>query len=172
MTCALVYSGSIETLGGEALMSFTAGSCDSVLQCSQRSLKNASLPDLMHFIREITAKAKVSTTTMVIGLIYIHRLKKILPATARGDFDTPHKIFLSTILVASKFVCDESLQNKMIADVTGGLYSVRDVNTMERSFLGLLKYDLWVSGEEVKAFLEEHKHELDLGADWNMAREA
>ncbi|CAG8445071.1 10719_t:CDS:2 [Ambispora leptoticha] len=165
MSCSIMLGG------GEALMSFTAGSCDSVLQCSQRSFKNASLPNLLHFIKDITIKSKVSKMTMVVGLIYVHRLKRTLPATARGDFDTPYKIFLSAILVASKYLSDHSLQNRNIADITNGLYSVKDVNTMERSFLGLLKYDLWVDVDEVKNFLDQHRVELDIDVDWSCDEE-
>ncbi|CAG8457884.1 10032_t:CDS:2 [Acaulospora morrowiae] len=148
-------------------LTFTAGSCDSVLKCSQRPLKNASLPNLPHFIKDITEKSKVTDIIMVVGLIYVHRLKKTLPPEARGDFDTPYKIFLSSILVASKYLSDHSLQNKTIADITNGLYTIKDVNTMERSFLGLLKYDLWVDRDEVKKFLEEHR-DLALDVDWDV----
>ncbi|CAG8545833.1 10259_t:CDS:1 [Acaulospora colombiana] len=138
------------------LIAFTADSCDSVLQCSQRS--NASLPDLLHFVKDITERSKVTDITMVVGLIYVHRLKKTLPPEARGDSDTPYKIFLSSILVASKYLSDHSLQNKTIADITNGLYTIKDVNTMERSFLGLLKYDLWVDYNEIKKFADEHQN--------------
>ncbi|CAJ0760992.1 6482_t:CDS:2, partial [Entrophospora sp. SA101] len=151
----------------DSLMYFTAGSCHSVLQCSERSLRNASLPNLIHFIKDVTIKTKISKVTMVVGLIYVHRLKKTLPATARGDFDTPYKIFLSAILVASKYLSDHSLQNKRVAEITGGLYTVKDVNTMERSFLGLLKYDLWVDVEEIKQFIEDHKVEFEMNIDVN-----
>ncbi|KAF0545096.1 cyclin domain-containing protein [Gigaspora margarita] len=173
MPCSIIRNDNCDSaFGGDALMSFTAGSCDSVLQCSQRSLKNASLPNLLHFIRDITNRSKVSKITMVVGLIYVNRLKKTLPSTARGDFDTPYKIFLSAILVASKYLSDQSLQNKTIADITDGLYTVKDVNTMERSFLGLLKYDLWVDRNEVEDFLDQHRVELEINFDWthdNMA---
>ncbi|CAI2169122.1 2557_t:CDS:2 [Funneliformis geosporum] len=168
MPCKLILNNNGDNgLGGDALMSFTAGSCDSVLQCSKRSLKNASLPNLLHFIKDITVKSNISKMTMIVGLIYVHRLKKTLPSKARGDFDTPYKIFLSAILVASKYLSDHSLQNKSIAEITSGLYNVKDVNTMERSFLGLLKYNLWVDSDEVKAFLEEHRVELDMEVDWD-----
>jgi capsule polysaccharide export protein KpsC/LpsZ len=110
--------------------------------------------------------------TMEVGLIYVDRLKKNLPASARGDFDTPYKIFLSAILVASKYLSDHSLQNKTIADITNGLYTNKDVNTMERSFLGLLKYDLWVGSDEFNSFLEEHRIELDIDITWTGEEEA
>src|SRR5581483_12259421 len=126
------------------LIAFTACSCDSVLKCSQRSRNNPSLPNLLQFIKDVTTRSKVSKMTIVVSLIYINRLKKTLPSTAQGDFDTPYKIFLSSILVASKYLSDHALQNKNIANITNGLYTNRDVNTMERSFLGMLRYDLWV----------------------------
>ncbi|CAG8441584.1 8122_t:CDS:2 [Cetraspora pellucida] len=93
-------------------------------------------------------------------------IRRSLPSTARGDFDTPYKIFLSAILVASKYLSDQSLQNKTIADITDGLYTVKDINTMERSFLGMLKYDLWVDRHEVENFLDQHRVELKVNFDW------
>ena len=130
-------------------------------------MNNSSLPNLLHFIKDVTARSKISKMTMVVGLIYVDRLKKKLPSTARGDIDTPYKIFLSAILVASKYLSDHSLQNKNIADITNGLYTNRDVNTMERSFLCMLRYDLWVEADEVKAFLEEH----DININWTDDKE-
>ncbi|RIA91224.1 hypothetical protein C1645_692906 [Glomus cerebriforme] len=135
-------------------------------------MNNSSLPNLIHFIKSVTTKSRVSKMTMVVGLIYVDRLKKTLPSSARGDFDTPYKIFLSAILVASKYLSDHSLQNKTIADITDGLYTNKDVNTMERSFLGLLKYNLWVDADEVKSFLEEHRVELDIDVNWTGDEEA
>ncbi|CAB4493934.1 hypothetical protein RhiirA5_273435 [Rhizophagus irregularis] len=164
MSCSVIRGDNV--LGGDALMSFTAGSCDSVLKCSRRSIGNASLPNLLQFIRDVTTRSRVSKMTMVVGLIYVDRLKKNLPSSARGDFDTPYKIFLSAILVASKYLSDHSLQNRTIADITNGLYTNKDVNTMERSFLGLLKYDLWVGSDEFDSFLEEHRIELDIDVNW------
>ena len=108
---------------------------------------------------------------MVVGLIYVYRLKKTLPTTARGDFDTPYKIFLSAILVASKYLSDHSLQNKRMAEITDGLYNVKDINTMERSFLGLLRYDLWVNAEEIDQFIKDHKVDLNIDADWSSDEE-
>ncbi|GBC03858.1 hypothetical protein RclHR1_05370003 [Rhizophagus clarus] len=170
MSCRVIRGDNV--LGGDALMTFTAGSCDSVLKCSQRSINNSSLPNLLHFIKDITTRSKVSKMTMVVGLIYVDRLKKNLPSSARGDFDTPYKIFLSAILVASKYLSDHSLQNKTIADITNGLYTNKDVNTMERSFLGLLKYDLWVGSDEFNSFLEEHRIELDIDINWTSDEES
>ncbi|CAG8591377.1 13941_t:CDS:2 [Racocetra fulgida] len=65
-----------------------------------------------------------------------------------------------------KYLSDQSLQNKTIADITDGLYTVKDINTMERSFLGLLKYDLWVDRNEVENFLDQHRVELEINFDW------
>lgn len=138
-----------------------------VLQCEERSVSQHSMPNLLQFIKEISTKADVSPITLLVGLIYVHRLKKNLPALARGEFDTPYRIFLAAILVASKYLSDNSLHNKTIAMVTEGLFSLKDVNTMERSFLGLLKYELWVTDQEINEFLEEHRMELELEDDAN-----
>jgi hypothetical protein len=116
---------------------------------------------------------------MVISLIYLHRLKSKLPSHARGDFDTPFKLFLAAILVASKYTseCGTSLTSHAVAKMTNGLYNARDVNLMERSFLGLIKFDLWVDVDEVKEFVELYGETLEVemreievgdeGMDWD-----
>lgn len=111
------------------------------------------------------------------SLIYLHRLKLRLPRYARGDYDTPYRLFLAAILTASKFMSEggTGLTSQMISQITDGLYSAKDVNLMERSFLGLMRYELWIDVDEVKLFLQENGSELEMelrevvmqdGVDW------
>ncbi|KAI8357060.1 cyclin domain-containing protein, partial [Mortierella sp. GBAus27b] len=97
----------------------------------------------------------------VISLIYVDRLKKVLTNMARGDPDTPFKIILSALLVVKKFIEEDCVGlNRMFSNITDGLYSVHDINTMERSFLGLLKFSLYVTDQDVIDFIQSHQSEL------------
>ncbi|KAG0041902.1 hypothetical protein BGZ83_001184 [Gryganskiella cystojenkinii] len=117
-------------------------------------------PGLIHFLRTICTQAKVSELALVISLIYVDRLKKVLlTSMARGDPDTPFKIILSALLVVKKFLDEDSFGlNRLFSKIT--LYTLSDINTMERSFLGLLKYSLFVTEEEIAQFLQCHEQEL------------
>ncbi|KAF9436544.1 hypothetical protein BGZ76_003632 [Entomortierella beljakovae] len=80
---------------------------------------------------------------------------------ARGEPDTPCKIILSALLVVKKFIEEDCIGlNRMFSKITDGLYSVHDINTMERSFLGLLKFSLYVTEVDVINFIQSHQKEL------------
>jgi len=174
-TAASFYSRS-----PDALLSFTANTANNLLPCNpHRTLTHHQLPSLSRFVHEIFQQSHLPPSIMVISLIYLHRLKSKLPAQARGDFDTPFKLFLAAILVASKYTseCGTSLTSQMVSRMTNGLYTAQDVNHMERSFLGLIKYDLWVDVDEVRSFLDLYGDTLEVemreievgddGMDWD-----
>lgn len=46
--------------------------------------------------------------------------------------------------------------------MTDHAYSPKDVNLMERSFLGLIKYNLFVNVEAIKAYLDIHGKTLEM----------
>ncbi|RUS29866.1 cyclin domain-containing protein [Jimgerdemannia flammicorona] len=149
----------------DALLSFTATTANTLLPCSkQRLLTHQSLPPLPQFVSSVFAKHRLPPSVMLISLIYLHRLKTRLPRQARGDFDTPYKLFLAAILVASKFgaECGTGLTSVQVARMTEGLYSAREICLMERSFLGLIGYELWVDVEEVKTFLDRFGERIEM----------
>ncbi|KAF8967805.1 hypothetical protein BGZ46_000083 [Entomortierella lignicola] len=116
---------------------------------------------LQNFLRNVCYKAAVTELALVVSLIYVDRLKKVLTNMARGDPDTPFKIILSALLVVKKFIEEDCIGlNRMFSKITDGLYSVHDINIMERSFLGLLKFSLYVTEKDVIDFIQSHQKEL------------
>lgn len=61
-------------------------------------------PELVYFILKITSEARISCHIAVVALIYIERCKSALPKNAIGDQDTIHRIFVASLLVASKYL--------------------------------------------------------------------
>jgi hypothetical protein len=59
---------------------------DALVQCTkERShYQHMLLPSLSKFIKHIFKNCKLSPTVLVIGLIYLERLKKNLPSEAQG----------------------------------------------------------------------------------------
>ncbi|KAG2183392.1 hypothetical protein INT43_006398 [Umbelopsis isabellina] len=156
-------SPSLSTKSPEALISYTIQNVGNILECSkQRRSRHEQLPHLAHFVRETYFKCQLSPTVLIVALIYLERLKTSLPVQARGDFDTPYKIFLAAIVIASKYTEDYSLQATVIRATIAPVFSAREMNEMERSFLGLIKFDLHVDLAQVERFVQQHGAQLEL----------
>lgn len=121
------------------------------------------LPSLMTFISRLVRYTNVYSGTLMTTLVYLDRLKQTLPKNAQGLPCTRHRIFLSCLILASKFHNDLLPKNVHWADYTDGLFSTSDVNLMERQLLYLLNWNLRVSNDEMVAHL--HKFLEPIRAD-------
>ncbi|ORZ18666.1 hypothetical protein BCR42DRAFT_324625 [Absidia repens] len=138
-------------------------------------------PELMYFIQKITYHARISCHIAVVALIYIDRCKAALPKNARGDQDTAHRILIASLLAASKFLhgtrwgssqqlegshdmADENkpcwLTNQKMSRFCGNMYTLHQINELERSFLKLIQYKCWVDDDQVQDYLVQHRQEL------------
>ncbi|KAJ2458423.1 hypothetical protein GGF42_002085 [Coemansia sp. RSA 2424] len=115
------------------------------------------LPSIETFICNVTASLKIKMAVLVTALIYVERLRKHLPNTATGSADTPYRIFLASLLLADKFWSDHSVQIKNLVAAAGGVFSLKEISAMERALLKLLKFNLYVSADEIRT------HALRLG---------
>lgn len=70
----------------EPLLSYMVSNIDDLVQCSKerRYYQHMLLPDLPKFIKLVYQKCHLTPTVLVIGLIYLERLKKNLPEQAQG----------------------------------------------------------------------------------------
>ncbi|CAO3611386.1 unnamed protein product [Mucor fragilis] len=148
----------------EPLLSYMVSNIDDLVQCSKerRYYQHMLLPDLPTFIKLVYQKCHLTPTVLVIGLIYLERLKKNLPDQAQGEYDTPYKLFLAAMIVATKYIEDYASHAVSIYRIVAPLYTSRELNEMERSFLGVLKFDLYVDISEMDRFVEEHQESLEL----------
>ncbi|KAG1586211.1 hypothetical protein G6F48_006746 [Rhizopus delemar] len=122
--------------------------------------KSRSLPPLEEFIHSLSERTKLSSPTLLLSVLYLLRLKTKLPATAKGASDTPYRLFLASILTSSKYLCDQhSLTSRRLSEMT--VYSAKEINSMERSFLSLLRYDLWVTTDHLGEVLMKIKKKPD-----------
>ncbi|KAK9708120.1 hypothetical protein K7432_009822 [Basidiobolus ranarum] len=147
----------------DALMMFAASRVEAALQCERINTTRPDLPSLEAFIKLMTIRTKLSLPTIMVSLIYVERLNKSLPPSARGDFETPYKIFLAAVLSASKFLNDRPIENCKMASLCGGYFTLYEINEMERCFLSLINYQLFVDSEDVRNFLNENRNLLQAG---------
>lgn len=121
-----------------------------------------SLPEYVFFVQKITHAANINARTLLVALLYLQRAKINLPRHAVGSDDTNHRMFIAAILTASKFLqdttwLDTALTNRRVYEICGGLFSLQEINTCERAFLHLLKYNCWVDDEQLNQFVELHR---------------
>ncbi|KAI7898682.1 uncharacterized protein BX663DRAFT_523724 [Cokeromyces recurvatus] len=137
-------------------------------------------PELMYFILKITTQARISCHIAIVALIYIERCKAVLPKNAIGDQDTIHRIFIASLLVASKYLhgtCwahsqqlsdsvlaeDEIpvwLNNARMADICSRFYTLKEINQLELSFLNLIKFECFINPIEVQHYLVKNRQDL------------
>ncbi|KAL0079125.1 cyclin [Phycomyces blakesleeanus] len=161
---SMLTTASVRTHNPEALLSFTTNVAASILLCSQTNQHAKShwaqrkLPNLKSFVDTLFKKMQLPLAVCLVDLIYLSRLKCQLPDHARGNIDTPHRLFLASILTASKFMNDpeNALTNQQLSEMTDGLYTVSDINQMERTFLALVHFRLFVDDKDLRSFLVKH----------------
>ncbi|CAO3591292.1 unnamed protein product [Absidia cylindrospora] len=153
----------------EALLSFTTSTATTLIPCKkkrsiQTKMTSARLPPLNEFIATVFQRSQLPPCVCLVSLIYLQRLKMSLPRHARGDVDTPYRLFLAAVLTASKFMSETGtcLTSQMITEMTDHVYTPKDVNLMERSFLGLIKYELFVNVQGIKDYLAMHGKILEM----------
>lgn len=60
------------------------------------------------------------------------------------EYDTPYKLFLAAMIVATKYIEDYASHAVSIYRIVAPLYTSRELNEMERSFLGVLKVTTYI----------------------------
>jgi hypothetical protein len=84
------------------------------------------------------------------SLVYLRRLRSVLPPTARGLPCSAHKIFLTCLILAAKYVNDICPKNKhwvrysVVPCCKTFGFTVSEINAVERELLCLLEWDLHI----------------------------
>lgn len=129
-------------------------------QDKQANAGEKRLPSLMTFLTKLVRYTNVYTGTLMATLVYLNKLKSKLPKNAQGLPCTRHRILLSCLILSSKNHNDSSPKNIHWAKYTDGLFSVKDINLMERQLLFLLNWDLKVSNEDMCYHLSKFLHPI------------
>eukprot|EP01017_Pseudomicrothorax_dubius_P020114 TRINITY_DN2205_c0_g4_i1.p1 TRINITY_DN2205_c0_g4~~TRINITY_DN2205_c0_g4_i1.p1 ORF type:complete len:270 (+),score=33.06 TRINITY_DN2205_c0_g4_i1:49-810(+) len=112
-----------------------------------RSLPRISVID---YIKRIWKHSKNSVSCYIVALMYIDQLQHVVPNFALDSMNV-HRLLLTSILLATKFLEDIFYNNEYFASVGG--VDLEDLNTMEAQMFCLLSMNCSVSDEK---FLQYH----------------
>ncbi|KAG5652849.1 hypothetical protein H0H81_003412 [Sphagnurus paluster] len=96
----------------------------------------SSLPN---FIAYGLHRTKLHPSVTFAALILLQRLKARFP-TARGS--SGHRLFISAFMIASKVICDDTYSNKSWGIVAQAMFTLREINQMEREMCNYLEWEL------------------------------
>lgn len=110
---------------------------------------NITIPSLQTFITRIVNYTHVPSSTFLSTIVYLNRLKKLLPPHASGIQSTRHRIFLACLILSAKYNNDSSPLNIHWMNHTDDIFCLHDINLMERQLLNLLNWDLSITESDL-----------------------
>ncbi|KAL1917343.1 uncharacterized protein VTP21DRAFT_4999 [Calcarisporiella thermophila] len=157
----------------DSLLAFTTVSVDALLNpfpettpisktLRRHRLNESQLPPLLAFIRQLTSALSVSALTLVVGLLYMRRLAKALqPAHYATSPGTAHRVFIASIMIASKYLDDEQpLTSARLARTLHAIgiaaWNSREISRMERALLTFLKFNIEVDMDAVRQLVRDN----------------
>ncbi len=107
--------------------------------------EEATLQEIIKWMRHIIDRMQLATECIVISLIYIELLMQTSRIEIRNVNWRP--LLFTAILLASKFWEDINFWN--VDYVEGlGLYPLKAINRMESEFISLCDYNIYVSAQK------------------------
>ncbi|TFK44893.1 hypothetical protein BDQ12DRAFT_673770 [Crucibulum laeve] len=113
---------------------------------------------LPYFIAYALHRTKLHASVTFAALMLLNRLKNRFP-TARGS--SGHRLFISAFMISSKVICDDTYSNKSWSIVAQGMFTLREINQMEREMCNYLDWELMVDNPML------HQFELAVIADFS-----
>jgi len=102
------------------------------------------------YVYHIVETLRISKPVLIHALIYVDRLVK--ETQFRLCLLSVHRVILTSIMIASKFMDDIVHSNKTFASI--GLVDVEELNKAEKELLFGIKFDLYVSQSLFKNYCE------------------
>ncbi|GAA6010152.1 hypothetical protein JCM11491_005365 [Sporobolomyces phaffii] len=112
------------------------------------------VPQLGEFIAYALYRTRLPVSITHQALLLLTRLKTRYPS-ARGTSTSPHRLFLSSLMLSSKISMDDTYSNKSWQIVGQGLFELKEVNQMERELFAFLGWNVVVRDEELAAWVED-----------------
>ncbi|XP_062612525.1 protein CNPPD1-like [Saccostrea cucullata] len=128
---------------------------------------NASVPKKLgkidHYFAASSARHScMSPCSMMMGMIYVNRLKKKKPDYMQQVSSSD--LFLISMMMASKFLYDEGVEDEVFNDewAASADLETEDINEMERKFLSAIDWQLYVNETEFYQVLQQVERRIAL----------
>jgi len=102
--------------------------------------------DIYNFLLEVMRAFQLEKEASVICLVYLHRFR--MRSGVALTPDNWQKLVICSLMLSSKVFDDESYENADFAKLCQPLYTLKQINLMERIFVQVLSYDLGVTPSE------------------------
>ncbi|KAI8988222.1 hypothetical protein BDF20DRAFT_953119 [Mycotypha africana] len=135
------------------------------------NFSNNMVVPLRTFIQEVLKRSRTTYSTLQTALYYIFRSRQEIRlnltrihqngssvlATEDAYISCGRRMFLASLITASKFVQDKTYRNSAWAKIAG--LPVMEVNVSERIFLKLIDYNLYIAQPTFEQWYQSlHKH--------------
>ncbi|KAF6141671.1 hypothetical protein GIB67_001223 [Kingdonia uniflora] len=127
------------------------------------------VPDItiQSFLERIYRYTHVGPSVYVVAYVYIDRLCQICPEFRITSCNV-HRLLITTIMVASKYVEDMNYRNSYFASV-GGL-TTGEMNKLEVDLLFLMNFKLHVNVSVFESYCSHLEREVGIGGGYQIER--
>ncbi|KAK4476492.1 hypothetical protein RD792_015646 [Penstemon davidsonii] len=126
-------------------------------------------PDMtiQSYLERIFRYTRAGPSVYVVAYVYIDRFCELYPEFRIGVRNV-HRLLITTIMVASKYVEDMNYRNSYFGRV-GGL-STMDMNNLEFEFLFLMKFKLHVNVSVFESYCSHLEREVSIGGGYQIEK--
>ncbi|KAI5845390.1 hypothetical protein BZA05DRAFT_342548 [Tricharina praecox] len=109
------------------------------------------LPSYRKFVYQILSSTRLPSSTILLGLCYLRErmAQPQMPGMTRQD-NNVYRLLTISLLLASKFLDDNTFQNKSWSEVTN--IPVQELNALEKEWLKEMRWNLHIDPEGTKGF--------------------
>ncbi|GAA0151263.1 hypothetical protein Leryth_027542 [Lithospermum erythrorhizon] len=126
-------------------------------------------PDLtiQSYLERIFRYTKAGPSVFVVAYVYIDRFCQLFP-DFRISPRNVHRLLITTILVASKYVEDMNYRNSYFARVGG--VTTKEMNKLELEFLFMIGFKLHVNVSVYQSYCSHLEREVSIGGGYQIER--
>ncbi|RKP15466.1 hypothetical protein BJ684DRAFT_14290 [Piptocephalis cylindrospora] len=121
-----------------------------------------ALPNLNAFLLSMVTPTEMPLGSITLALLYLERLRLILPSTIRGGRGTAHRLALAALVLANKWSDDDSFGVRTWSKLVRRWFARGEVELMEAEMLARMSWRLFVPRSEWEDFLTELEGKLGI----------
>lgn len=111
------------------------------------------VPSILYFVKRMVLNSRTLPITLLCSIVYLDRLRQVLPRTARGSMDSYQRIFCASLILSTKYIHDNSIKNKYWMQLIQK-FDLIEINQMEQQMLMLLDYKMDVKEENLMKIIQ------------------